>query len=131
MEPLSESVAMRARILSYPDDEAFGYGRWACIEKASGEVLGFAGLEYLSEVGANDLGYRLFKRHWGRGLATEAPVASLEFGRVDLGLSRILAFVVPDNHASIRVLHKVGMEFEDHDRSDGTPCLRYVWHPPT
>lgn len=41
----------------------YGFGRWACISKATGELIGGAGLKYLPELDDVDLGYRL-RRDW-------------------------------------------------------------------
>jgi RimJ/RimL family protein N-acetyltransferase len=94
------------------DYRKYGYGRWAAVYKASGQVIGFAGLKYLDDIGEVDLGYRFFKEYWGKGLATEAARALLAHGFGALGLKRILAFADSDNKASIRVLEKVGFKFD-------------------
>jgi RimJ/RimL family protein N-acetyltransferase len=94
------------------DYRKYGFGRWACVHKASGEVIGFAGLKYLDDLGEDDLGYRFLPAYWGLGLATEAGRAVLEYGFTRLGLSRIIGLVVPDHGASVRVLEKLGLSFE-------------------
>lgn len=85
-----------------------GYGRLAVIEKSSQAFMGFAGLKYLEDLKETDLGYRLMSRYWGHGYATEAARACLETGFTQLGLSRIIALVLPENRSSIRVLDKLG-----------------------
>src|SRR5580765_3637236 len=40
------------------DYQKYGFGRWACVHKAHGEVIGFAGLKFLDDLGEVDLGYR-------------------------------------------------------------------------
>jgi ribosomal-protein-alanine N-acetyltransferase len=89
-----------------------GYGRWATVYKPTGKVIGFAGLKYLDDVNEVDLGYRFFKEHWGKGLATEASRAVVGYGFDVLRLRRIIAIADIDNKASIRVLEKVGLRFE-------------------
>ncbi len=59
-----------------------------------------------------ELGYVLAKKYWGRGIATEAVKIALESGFTELGMSRIEAFVDPNNLASQRVLEKNGMKRE-------------------
>ena len=96
----------------FRDYEIHGYGRWAVVDKLTGKVIGFAGLKYLDDVGEVDLGYRFFKEHWGRGLATEASKAVLEYGVETLQLPRIIGIADIENKASIRVLEKIGFQFE-------------------
>ncbi|MHC4994631.1 MAG: GNAT family N-acetyltransferase [Planctomycetota bacterium] len=73
-----------------------------------------------------DLGYRFFSEYWGRGLATEAGLASVRFGFEVLSLERIIGLVMPDNTASIRVLEKVGMRFECEVEDEGDWVYRYA-----
>src|SRR5205823_10738173 len=80
--------------------------------KPTGEVIGFAGLKYLDDVNEVDLGYRFFKEHWGKGLATEASKPVVAYGFEVLRLHRIVGIADIENKASIRVLEKVGFRFE-------------------
>ncbi len=89
-----------------------GYGRWATVLKATNEVIGFAGLKYLDDVQDVDLGYRFFKEFWGRGLATEASRAVVEYGFGPLQLKKIIGIADRENVASIRVLEKLGFTWE-------------------
>ena len=91
-----------------------GYGPWAAVDRASGELLGHAGLQPLEETGEVELAYYLGRSAWGRGIATEAGEAAVQFGFDHLGLDRILAVVRPENRASQRVLEKLGFD-RDHD----------------
>src|SRR2546423_1868809 len=72
----------RAALLARPiaDYQKYGYGRLACIAKETGDLIGFAGLKYLDDLGYTDLGYRFLPAWWGRGLATEACRAVVDFG---------------------------------------------------
>jgi len=77
-----------------------------------------------------DIGFRFFKQHWGKGYATEAGKACIEYGFSTLNLPKIVGRVMKDNVASIRVLEKLGMtfvremEFELHDG-----CLYKILSP--
>ena len=64
----------------FQDYRKYSYGRWAAVYKPTGRVVGSAGLKYLDDVNEVDLGYRFFKEHWGKGLATEASRAVLAYG---------------------------------------------------
>jgi RimJ/RimL family protein N-acetyltransferase len=88
-------------------------------------VIGFCGLKYLEDLNAVDVGYRFLPEYWGRGLATEACLASVTFGFEVLKLDRIIGLVLPDNVASIRVLEKVGMRSAGEVTYDGHRVLRY------
>jgi RimJ/RimL family protein N-acetyltransferase len=105
---------MRQRILHnvIGDYEKYGFGRFAVEEKSSGDFIGFAGLKYLPEMDEVDIGYRFVRRCWGRGIATEAGEAVMNFGWGTLGLKRIIGLVLEGNRASIRVLEKLGLQFE-------------------
>jgi RimJ/RimL family protein N-acetyltransferase len=88
-----------------------GYGRWAAVYRPDNAVIGFAGLKYLPDVGETDLGYRFFKEYWGRGLATEAARALMDWGFAHLPLHRYIGIADSENVASCRVLEKVGFRF--------------------
>jgi [ribosomal protein S5]-alanine N-acetyltransferase len=126
-EPILPSLdAARQAIANYPDFDKLGYGRWASVLKETQTIIGFCGLKYLSDLDAVDVGFRFLPRYWGRGLATEACVASLDFGFTTLSLDQIVGFVVPENIASIRVLEKAGMQLDGEFDYDGTLALRHV-----
>lgn len=110
----------------FADYRLRGYGRWAAVYKPTGAVIGFAGLKYLEDVDEVDLGYRFFKEHWGRGLATEAARAVLAHGFGTLGLRRVIGIADVGNKASIRVLEKVGFAFEKHTTYRGHEVAWYV-----
>jgi RimJ/RimL family protein N-acetyltransferase len=56
------------------------------------------------------VGYRLFKKHWGKGYASEACKRTIEYGFNDMNLARIVAHARKENSASLRVLEKCGMK---------------------
>ena len=90
-------------------------GPWAVIEKNSESVIGYCGLFYFPDVCGQpetELGYRLARRHWGRGYATEAARAVLNYAFNTLHLPRLIAIIDPQNVRSIRVVEKLGMHYE-------------------
>jgi len=89
-----------------------GFGVWAVTERESGRLLGQCGLRHVEEARDVEVLYLLNKTVWGRGLATEAAGAALDFGFQTLGLERIIGLVRPENIASRRVLEKLGLRFE-------------------
>lgn len=96
--------------------ETEGFGLFAVEVRATGELAGFTGLSvphYLPEVlPAVEIGWRLGRPFWGRGLATEAARAALDFGLGERGLERIVSIVQVGNDASERVMNKLGMRVE-------------------
>jgi RimJ/RimL family protein N-acetyltransferase len=79
-----------------------------------------------------EIGWRLSGEHWDRGYATEGAQAALRFGFETLELEQIVAFTVPGNLRSRRVMEKVGMAYnpaDDFDHpllSEGHPLRRHV-----
>jgi RimJ/RimL family protein N-acetyltransferase len=91
-----------------------GFGMWAVVEKATGEVVGTVELVPLDGGPEIEAGYHLARRHLGRGIATEVARGAVRYGFEALGLRRIVGVVDPANVASRRVLEKCGMVFEKH-----------------
>jgi len=104
-----QSDELLARIERHWDEH--GFGLWAVEER--GRLIGFAGLaipSFLPSVlPAVEVGWRLARSAWGRGLATEAGHASLAHAWEVLKLQRVLSIVDPANTASMRVAQKLGM----------------------
>ena len=128
--PMRSIEEAREAIASYPDFDKIGYGRWGCVMKGEETIFGFCGLKYLEELDAVDVGFRFLPQYWGKGFATEACHASVQFGFEVLGLEDIIALVLPENLASIRVLEKVGMKPEGDVLYEGLNPLRYGIHNP-
>ena len=95
---------IRNRILE-PPRGAF----WHVEERAAAGFIGWCGLFPLQGSGLMEIGYRFLRAAWGRGLATEAAAAVLDHGFRELELDPIVAVGDPDNDASHRVLHKIGL----------------------
>lgn len=107
-----ESVEKAREFLAgYDHYEKYGFGRWAVIRKEDDAFLGWCGLKYVAEHDEYDVGYRLFKKYWNQGYATEAAKACLEYGFESLGMKTIVGRVMHANVASIRVLEKIGLTY--------------------
>jgi RimJ/RimL family protein N-acetyltransferase len=82
-----------------------------------------------------EIGWRLARGCWGRGYATEGARAAVAFGFERLGLEEIVAFTVPGNLRSIRVMEKIGMTFsEEFDHpliAPGHPLRRHLLYRKT
>lgn len=126
-DPPFESVeAARQFLRHYDQYEKFGYGRWAVLLKPAGAWIGWCGLKYTPELAETDIGFRFFPAHWGRGYATEAARACLEYGFHTLGLKRIVGRAMKENKASVRVLEKAGLRCRGEFDFDAHPGLYFV-----
>ena len=121
----AESDAFAARIRAHLAEH--GFGLWA-LDVAE---LGFAGFVGLSAKLAfeipvpgiaarpHEIGWRLARRAWGHGYASEAAALALRHGFEVVGLAQIVSFTAIDNHASQAVMRRIGLtrrgEF-DHPR---------------
>lgn len=91
-----------------------GYTLWAVELKETGEIMGFTGLNYTDWgslfTPAVEVGWRLGSQYWGKGYATEAAKASLEYGFTQCDLKEIVSFTVPENLRSIRLMERIGLK---------------------
>lgn len=81
----------------------------AIVERASGRFVGRSGLNYWPQFDETEVGWVLRPDAWGRGFATEAGRACLEWGFTHLDLPYLTAMIRPENHPSIRVAERLGM----------------------
>lgn len=105
--------------------EAHGYGNWGILPDGEREIIGWAGLQYLPELGETEVGFLLDRPFWGKGFATEAAQACLRFGFDNFNLDHIIALVHPDNLASRRVIEKCGMAYVEALSLWGIELRRY------
>ena len=89
-----------------------GYGQWAVVVRDSGRLIGRAGLWNPEGWPELEVGWTLARSEWGRGYATEAGRAAIEWGRSVLGLTRIASVISPGNERSIAVAERLGMSFD-------------------
>jgi [ribosomal protein S5]-alanine N-acetyltransferase len=121
----------RQGIASYIDhQERVGYSFWAVEERASGTVIGEAGLYPLNGTGPDvELGYAFGSPWWGRGYATEAGGAILQAAFATLGMPRIVAVAKRENVDSRHVLEKLGFRQEGERDAWGSRHLYFVRDP--
>ena len=90
------------------------FGRWAVEAPGIAPFIGFVGLSVPNFTAfftpCVEVGWRLAFNHWGRGYATEAAKAAIDFGFREAGLSEIVSFTAPANARSVRVMEKLGMK---------------------
>ena len=130
----AESDALAARIRGHFDRR--GFGLWAVEVTGVADFIGFVGLcvpgfeaHFTPCV---EVGWRLARDHWGRGYATEAARAALDFGFRHLALTEIVSFTVPANRRSRAVMERIGMtrtpadDFDHPSLPEGHPLRRHV-----
>jgi len=112
-----------------------GYGLWALQVRASGEFIGFTGLQAASFAAsftpAIEVGWRLMRSAWGQGYATEAGRAAVAFGFEQAGLVEIVSFTSTANLRSRAVMERIGMSHdpaEDFDHPHLEPGDRLRRH---
>ncbi|TXS52426.1 N-acetyltransferase [Streptomyces sp. uw30] len=105
-----------------------GYGWWAVEVQATGEFIGFAGLDQVDDdmpFTGVEIGWRLARSAWGQGYATEAALKVLAYGFDTLGLPEILAVTTTANLRSQAVMRRIGMtrnpadDFDDPSAPEG------------
>ena len=129
-----ESDAMAAR---YRDHFArLGFGFWVVEIPGIADFIGFVGLAVPTFethfTPCVEIGWRLIPEYWGSGYATEAALASLDFGFRQLGLDEIVSFTAQSNLRSRRVMERIGMsrtpadDFDHPSIPEGHPLRRHV-----
>lgn len=93
-----------------------GFGLWCAADRYTDLCLGFIGLavpEFLPEIMPSvEVGWRLARDAWGRGLASESARATVAFAFDDVGIDRIVSVAHADNRRSRHVMEKLGMHRE-------------------
>lgn len=107
--------------------QKYGFSWWAIKEKASGVVVGAACLQYLANVeGAPlEIGWRLIPEHNGKGYATEAAKAIIDFAAEHIGADYLVAVADPENIPSQRVMQRLGMAYKAIEQHYDEPCVVY------
>jgi RimJ/RimL family protein N-acetyltransferase len=96
--------------------ERFGFGLYVTALKDERTPIGICGLLKRDSLQHPDIGFAFLPPFWSLGYAFEAASGVMAYGRETLGLARIVAVVSHDNEASIRLLRKLGMNFESRIR---------------
>ena len=107
--PFEDISAAEQFIFDYDQYDKFKMGRWAVELKQDRIFLGWCGLK-TNKDGYTDLGFRINKKHWGKGYATEASMACIKHGFENLGLHTIIARTSIKNIGAQKVLKKCGMQ---------------------
>jgi RimJ/RimL family protein N-acetyltransferase len=99
-----------------------GFGQWVVEFPGEASFIGVIGLETVSYEAhftpAVEVAWRLARAYWGRGYATEAARAAVDYGFGELSLEKIVALTVPANQRSRRVMERLGMTRAPEDDFD-------------
>ncbi|MEP7318937.1 MAG: GNAT family N-acetyltransferase [Panacibacter sp.] len=127
----AETEAMIARIKTH--FEKHGFGLYAVEEKSSQQFIGFTGFavprfeNFFTP--CVETGWRLQQKAWGKGYATEAAKACLQYGFEKLNFDKIFSFTSLGNTASEKVMQRIGMkrigEFDHPDIEQGHILCRH------
>jgi RimJ/RimL family protein N-acetyltransferase len=89
----------------------FGYGLWAVVDDKSGELLGDCGPVWheIQDELQLEVGYHFRRRHWGRGYATEAARAVIDWCFSNVAVEHVISLIRPENLPSRRVAERNGL----------------------
>jgi RimJ/RimL family protein N-acetyltransferase len=121
----AQSDAMIGRIRAHFTRE--GFGLWAVEVPGVAPFVGFCGLSRPAFMPVVEVGWRFARAYWGHGYATEAARAAVAWGFANLELDEIVAFTVPANVRSQRVMERLGMRRDP--EADFEHPLLPVGHP--
>lgn len=105
-----------------------GYGLWAIVEKNENKLIGYCGIhKILINDGEEktEIAYRIHKKLWGMGFATEAAKAVLDYAFRGLNLDEVVACILETNTKSINVAQKIGLKYTRDCTFRGTKCHLY------
>ena len=105
--------------------ELKGFGHWALEERASGGLVGRAGLLEPEGWPGLEVGWMVARPRWGRGYAGEAARAAMAWAASDLGAGHVISLIADENARSQRVAEKLGMAVEGRATVRGTELRVY------
>jgi RimJ/RimL family protein N-acetyltransferase len=105
----ANSYILNGPVASYAKN---GFGLYLVKLKETDESIGMCGLIKRDTLEDVDIGYAFLPRFWSKGYAVESARAVREYAKNAIGLKRIVAIVDPENEGSIRVLERIGLQFE-------------------
>jgi ribosomal-protein-alanine N-acetyltransferase len=113
-EPPTESDVIEKVAADDGHWQRYGFGPWLLRDRAGGEMVGRGGLRHTMATGVDEVevGWSIVPERWGQGLATELALVSVRVAFDTIGLGELIAYTLPDNVASRRVMEKAGFEFD-------------------
>ena len=105
----ARAYVLRGPVASY---EKFGFGLWLVETKPNAVPIGICGLLKRDILDDVDIGYALLPEFCSQGYALESASAVMSYAREKLGLKRVVAVTNAANQSSIRLLEKMGFQYE-------------------
>ena len=121
-EPLDKQATARLLAAHAGSWALHGFGGWCVEELATRAVIGIAGLNRLEQGGDVEVGWIIEPSAWGRGYATEAARAVIQYAFEQVGALRAVAHIARENAGSIAVARKLGMQI-DQEAAIGTKLV--------
>ena len=103
------------------------FGLWVMRDRESHEFVGRGGLIHTIVGGGGEVevGWSVVREHWGEGIATEMARAALAVAEDSSSSNEVVSMTLPDNHASRRVMEKIGLRFDRDVVHRGLPHVLY------
>lgn len=100
----------------------YGFGMYALENKETQKFMGFVGLAHVRDIfpfgPTVEMAWRLEYEYWGKGFASEAARAVLDYAFNELKLNEVVAFSVYDNLRAIHMMEKLGMAHDENGDFD-------------
>jgi len=108
-----------------------GFSKWIVLDEKTGAPIGDAGFYTIPGSNRVELGYRLARKEWGKGLATEIAARWLEVADEWYGFRELFAFAHPENKPSLHVMEKLGFRYSHTEKIYGmdAPLYRLLLAP--
>jgi RimJ/RimL family protein N-acetyltransferase len=126
-EPLT-AVDVRSSVAAGSDHwDRHGFGLWLLRDGETGALVGRGGLQltFVEDIHEVEAAWAIVPDRWGQGLATELALVAIDVAFDALDLPGVVAFTLPDNVASRRVMDKAGFVYERDIIHAGLPHVLY------
>jgi len=107
-----------------------GIGRWAVVLKETNEFIGWSGIKFITNEINNhqnfyEIGYRFIEKHWGKGYATEAGKAFIDYAFSEMKVKAVYAYADEGNENSRKILEKLGLHYVNSFEYEGETEVWY------
>ena len=133
VKAIDESIVQIENIQQQYND--FGIGRWAVVLKETNEFIGWSGIKFITnEINKHqnfyEIGYRFIEKHWGKGYASEAGKAFIEYAFNEMKIDCLYAYADEGNENSRKVLEKLGFQYKNSFLYEGEVEVWYEFKNP-